>query len=546
MYLSDYIALDNPDIDCLRDFDLDDDTLNYVVPLGFALGAKMLGCKTTTAWVNNANRKCLAYVNTVQGRITNVKLRAIDVKGFTQWRLPDELLPIPPYNIDCLWPERVADMQDITLIITEGEKDVCSLVTAGYNYVISAPNGASAKPEGYLDPFREWFHPVGKVIICHDEDEAGYKMMHNVRDYFHGKLGKAVGVTHLPYGFKDISEILAAKGEEGVQAIINAVSFPASIHLRYASQLSTEVCDVLKGIYDHGYGTGFGPLTDKHLWLTDEGGLIVVTGKPNSGKTDWCRCLMSHLAFHNDKGVCFCSFEEPNKAKHLASIVRVVIGSTDFSGFTPDQFGFILEYLDRRLVNIDLGEKRPTPNRIIRLCEEAMRQRQIKFLYVDPYLFIEPDLNIESETLQIKQVLTRFQSWGRRRHVWVVVVAHPRKLVKDAAGKFEEIDEYTISGSAHWANLADYLLSVKRVFVIANPAGEANGSANPSYTLVNVMKVRDQSLCHTGHLYYIRQPCGRYDERPSEDCCKRELTRAPIAPNDIRLTDDSIWIPMVF
>ena len=25
-----------------------------------------------------------------------------------------------------------------------------------------------------------------------------------------------------------------------------------------------------------------------------------------------------------------------------------------------------------------------------------------------------------------------------------------------------------------------------------------------------------------------------------------ELTRAPIAPNDIRLTDDSIWIPMVF
>ena len=49
MYLSDYIALDNPDIDCLRDFDLDDDTLNYVVPLGFALGAKMLGCKTTTA-----------------------------------------------------------------------------------------------------------------------------------------------------------------------------------------------------------------------------------------------------------------------------------------------------------------------------------------------------------------------------------------------------------------------------------------------------------------------------------------------------------------
>ena len=542
----DAYAIDDPKVDALADFDTDTEVVDYVVPLGFALGAKMLGCKTTTAWIDKQNRKCLAYVNTVMGKVTNVKLRAIDSKNFLQWRIPDEMLPIPPYNIDCLWPERLGDVNGITLIVTEGEKDVCSLVSAGFRYAISVPNGAQAKPESYMDPFVDWMKPVSRVVICHDEDKPGYEMMHNMRDYFHDKLGKAVGETRLPHGFKDVSDTLETKGDEAVVNTINSVEFPDSDQLVYSASIASDVLDVLNGVYDHGYGTGFGELTDRHLWLTDEGGLMVVTGKPNSGKTDWCRCLMSHLAFHQKKGVCFCSFEEPNKAKHLASLVRIALGTTDFKGFTPVQMEYVIRYMDTHVVNMSLGTRRPTPNTIIRLCEEAMRRQPIHFLYVDPYLFIEPDHSIESETLQIKQVLTRFQSWGRQRHVWVVIVAHPRKLVKDAGGKFEEIDEYTISGSAHWANLADYLLSVKRVFMIPMKGKEAEGSANPSFTHVNVMKVRDQSLCHTGHLFFMRQPCGRYDERPSEDSCKRELQKVIPLPGDLRTIDDSDWIEMIF
>ena len=46
---SDYFAIDDPMVDALADFDTDSDVIDYVVPMGFALGAKMLGCKTTTA-----------------------------------------------------------------------------------------------------------------------------------------------------------------------------------------------------------------------------------------------------------------------------------------------------------------------------------------------------------------------------------------------------------------------------------------------------------------------------------------------------------------
>ena len=32
-----------------------------------------------------------------------------------------------------------------------------------------------------------------------------------------------------------------------------------------------------------------------------------------------------------------------------------------------------------------------------------------------------------------------------------------------------------------------------------------------------MLKVRDQDLCQTGSVLYVRQACGRYDERESEE-----------------------------
>ena len=32
-----------------------------------------------------------------------------------------------------------------------------------------------------------------------------------------------------------------------------------------------------------------------------------------------------------------------------------------------------------------------------------------------------------------------------------------------------------------------------------------------------MLKVRDQDLCQTGSVLFVRQPCGRYDERESEE-----------------------------
>ena len=104
-------------------------------------------------------------------------------------------------------------------------------------------------------------------------------------------------------------------------------------------------------------------------------------------------------------------------------------------------------------------------------------------------------------------------------------------MQKDAAGKYEEVDEYTVSGSAHWANVCDFLLSVKRVFP-PELADDDAGSANPSFTVVNVLKVRDQEICHTGRMYYIRMASGRYVEMKGEKECQEQLRKTIIHGTD--------------
>lgn len=43
------------------------------------------------------------------------------------------------------------------------------------------------------------------------------------------------------------------------------------------------------------------------------------------------------------------------------------------------------------------------------------------------------------------------------------------------------------------------------------------------YTRLDMLKVRDQDLCRTGSVLFVRQPCGRYDERESEEQIMTEM-----------------------
>lgn len=229
--------------------------------------------------------------------------------------------------------------------------------------------------------------------------------------------------------------------------------------------------------------------------------------------------------FHCKKRVAFLSFELPNKAKHFRTLAKIALGEEEIDRCPENTLKSLITYLGSHMVDFKIENRLPTPSHIINLAKQEKRKNGLDFLVIDPYVFIDVNEGNAraSETEQVKTMLTLIQSWSRKQGVWTVVVAHPRIQHKDGTTDFAPLDIYAASGSAHWANLADFFFSVKRV---------NNPDEGKVYSIVDMLKVRDQEFCHPGKVYYSRQPCGRYDERESETDCIDETLRGKILPRD--------------
>ena len=309
---------------------------------------------------------------------------------------------------------------------------------------------------------------------------------------------------------KDISEVYQHHGAEAARRMVDGAlpiltddieDFRSDTH-------RAEVIQAAMGQFDHGYDAGMGPITNRHFRLNSQGGIIIVTGVPNTGKTDFLNYLTMSLVRQRGSHVCFCSFETPDKMRHAGDLTQLWAGATDLSTMTEEDVRPFANHVMNHITHIRMRRERPSPEAVLHKAEKVMRRHpDLEFLVIDPYLYLSmPQGRNITETESVKTMLTQLQDWSHDHHVWTFIVAHPRKLQKDDGSReLEEIDMYTIAGSANWANVADFVISLKRV-----------RRQESDYTCLSVLKVRDQKLCTPGIVYYNRQACGRYDERTDE------------------------------
>lgn len=478
----------------------------------------------------------IAYCNYLDGKIINVKFRSVQQHPVTgEWSKlfcqVSPTKPCAPYGIDSINLLR-PDAQTIRqLIITEGEKDRLTLMTCGFPYVLSIANGASTNIEESHEAFDEWIQQAGEIIICGDTDRPGRRLVKLLIEQYQTRAK----VTTLPQGKKDISEVYDAFGSREVQRIIAEAQGISDADIYDLSEHKEDILDIMMGNYDRGYEVGMGGLTDGIFHPTSDGGLIILTGRPNSGKTDFLNCLMAHLMYHNQKCVAFFSFEKPIKGKHVREIARIALGVRNTENMdgaeSPEEARQenrkVLDFLSEHMVDFDTKTRLPDSNYIIGMMEAMMnrKKQKIDYLVIDPYVFINMTEggSRATETEKVRLMLTKLQAWSRTRHIWTVVVAHPRIQYKDGHEAFPPLDIYSVAGSAQWANLADFLLTVNRI---------SKPEEGKMFTIVEMLKVRDQEFCHPGKVYYVRQPCGRYDERESENDCIAEAMQGKVLAKD--------------
>lgn len=369
---------------------------------------------------------------------------------------------------------------DDTVIIVEGHIDAVTAEQCGFPYTLSVPNGSPFEEEGkpeVTNPKMEFhndpdaqalFSRVKKVIFAGDDDHPGRKLVK--------ELATRIGIekcyrVKYPEECKDLNDVLRLFGREKVIEVIErAERFPVEGVIRI-SQLRPEVKTLYTTGFDTGLSTGF-PNLDPYFRV-GLGKVILLTGVPESGKSRLMANFCNQLSqLHRIKWSAFTPENRPF-GTYAAKMAQIRTGKP--FGKPGDQDRMSEQELDEAL---DWMEKYFTFNhppdrslkKILEIWQYQLSAEGTRYGIIDPFNYVaRPDGKVD-EAQFILKFLVELADWCAKNNCTAFVVAHPTKVetIKTKNpddpknGEYPVIRPYNISGSAHWNNCADFILSIWR------------------------------------------------------------------------------------
>lgn len=383
---------------------------------------------------------CFPYFR--DGQLINIKYRG-PKKSFKMSSGAELLL----WNHDALKTEK-------EVIITEGEVDALSFWTVGRKNVMSVPNGASNNL-GYLDSSIHFFESIETIYIATDNDSKGIVL----RDELIRRIGAEKCRLVSFRECKDANEFLCKYGGFELSSVIDSARPVPVKGVVSLDDFYDDVTDLFKNGVQRGLTIGDENIDKYITWET--GRLAIVTGIPGSGKSEFVDYLVSKInLLHGWKAAYFTPENYPLKY-HYAKLFEKLIGKK-FSSYhaTDEEFDMAAEYIRTNFFYI-LNEEDFTADWIIRTAKGMVKTHGIKILVIDPYNKIEHKYT-DTETQYISRFLDLLTNFAKINDVLVFLVAHPKKMQKNATGKYDVPSLYDISGSANFYNKTDYGFSVHR------------------------------------------------------------------------------------
>jgi len=277
-----------------------------------------------------------------------------------------------------------------------------------------------------------------------------------LRDELSVRLGpnRCWFVTY-PDGCKDANEVLVRHGPTRLQEIIASAKPMVPNRLVPFSEIPVRA-ELPR------YSTGWSGL-DQHLMIVPPE-LMIITGTPGAGKSQWALALVSNLARIHKLPCTILQFEDKpdrNRRDLLAYAnswerqERFGISETP-EAWVDRMFKTIAPAQDRDdEVDFDLPW-------LIDTIEEAVIRHDAKVVLIDPWNEIEHAWKIsENETGYTNQALRHLKRLTRRYQIALIIVTHPSK-VGGMTKSVKDMTLYDISGSAAWKNKADHGIIVAR------------------------------------------------------------------------------------
>jgi replicative DNA helicase len=176
----------------------------------------------------------------------------------------------------------------------------------------------------------------------------------------------------------------------------------------------------------------------------------VVTGSPGSGKSTVVDNIILYMAdSHNWNTVIFSPENNPLEL-HLSGLIEKYIGipvSGDNIGqVDTGAIKIAMDFINEHIVFLQT-RKTPEIEHLFSLVKTIMKKKKVDCMVIDPYNMInnprDPRVN---ETESINKFLVKIKNFCWKYDIHILIVAHPRKLLKKKDGNYEPAVAYDISG----------------------------------------------------------------------------------------------------
>lgn len=351
------------------------------------------------------------------------------------------------------------NLDNKTLIITEGQLDSLSVAESNIENAVSVPTGALGMT--WIPHCWNWVNQFEKIIVFGDYEKGHITLLDDIKKRFKAQI---YHVREDDYrGCKDANEILVKYGTDQIRyCISNAVRVP----LEYLKDI-TDVEDV--NIYNvEKVKTGI-----KDLDFSLYGGLpipslSIVTGKRSEGKSTLTSQM---IATAIDQGYkCLAYSGELADWQFKAWIVKQIAGSQHtFKYQTKDgsegyevskaNKSIINEWLREKLYLIDDGKVGSNDTiGLLDAIENAIQQYGVRIILLDNLMIALSTMAEKSSEKyeQQSQFIKRLIQITKKYNVLIILVAHKRK---NGFGG-DEMDD--VSGSSDIVNLASVVISYGR------------------------------------------------------------------------------------
>lgn len=413
---------------------------------------------------NDGQSICFPYF--VKGEIINVKYRTVD-KKFRMSK--DARLVLYGYD-DVMAHWKVSNKKEV--IIVEGEFDKLALEVCGLLNVVSVPNGAPARIRDgaaadntgafeYMAHAEEMFKQATKVIIAVDNDAPGQNLQY--------ELARRIGIEKCfiaKFPTKDANDCLLKHDVDVTLDCIHAARPHPIKGLYSVMDFESSLANYFEVGMKAGVPTGWENL-DK-LYSVMPGELTVVTGVPNSGKSEFMDALMINLA-RNENWRFVVFSPEHRKEQHVAKLVEKIIGKPsspkDPNRMTLSEFMDGARWVDEHFYFIvsDDDESLPNLEWALGKASLAVYRYGVQGFVLDPWNEIEHQVpNGMQQTDYVGIALAKVKRWQRKHNLATWIVAHPTKIHADKDGKTRVASLYDIAGSSNWANKVDNGIVIHR------------------------------------------------------------------------------------